>query len=291
MKKTYLLILLPFFFAFVLSQQTFASRLDQVSDDPSNGSVALQTSTSQPVRTATSSPTVSPAIVTPSPNSDIYFALANHFESVSNLILTVNAAFTGLFTILAGVATVFGIRFTLNLAAQRKQLKEMGDEQQKLNESLEKAQANVQAIVDRLNYIREAQDINPEVRMRSIQQLGQTNDVAAISILANRYDEEKDLEVKLEIVHGVASLLIGAEGYSFQLGFKVLTKASIEKNDRLRYEFLDAVNLLVRNKVEIQRLGMQRLREMKEHDTNTLVKETSCGKMLINGNQNSFEGN
>lgn len=141
------------------------------------------------------------------------------------------------------------------------------EQQTELRQELEQAEAQAKSVANRLRCVLEIRDKNPEVRIRAVQQLGASDDIAAVSFLAELVETDQDANVKIETAYHLGQLLSGAaEPKTLAQGVKALVEGTKDDSDKVRREAVEALDTITCSNVRLPRAAVQRLREIVEHE-------------------------
>lgn len=202
--------------------------------------------------------------------------LLAHFESVSSRTLDIAKWVVVILGTLAGASGVFGFKsfkdvHTLShtIADLESQVSKLVSDVQEARKITQEARKSTMDATNRLRYLLEARDRNPEVRIRAAQKLGDSNDIGAVSILAELLETDQVADVKIEAAYGLGQLLsVGGEPETLSEGTQTLILGTRDGNDEVRREAVEALDAIIRGNVQLSRMAIQRLREIVKHDTN-----------------------
>jgi len=233
-----------------------------------------------PTPTLTPEPTTAPTTVAaptqpqppPVPDNVTYTDLVEHFEKVTDLTLKIIGTVVTLLGILGIVAGYFSLKTVRDLeklvGSIEKRTQEIEREVQNTRDVMNVTRTEATALVNRLRYISEIRDHNPEVRIRAVQQLGASNDIAAVSLLVELLMTDPVADVRIEATYGLGQLLSGAaEPKTLAQGVKALVEGTRDDSDKVRREAVEALDTIICSNVQLPRAAVQRLREIVEHDT------------------------
>jgi hypothetical protein len=217
---------------------------------------------------------------TPIPDDVIYKNLAEHFEKVTTIVLTIVGVVTTLLGIV-GIGTGY-----LSFKPVRRLQNLIDDVEEKVGRLEQKVQAtqdltdvvrqNATHFMMRQQRVLELQSPNLEVRIRAVQTLGASNDIFAVSYLVDLLRKDEAEGVRAEAAYGLRQLLAAkAEPNILMTGIQCLTEATEDPSELVRLEAIEALDTFVCNKVELPRTATQRLRELAKHDKTSEVVEAA----------------
>jgi hypothetical protein len=211
----------------------------------------------------TATPTTQ-ATATPGPTEIVsHKDLASHFERVTTLLLR---ALTFFVAASAGVGLYFGVKGWKDLRDLGEKIAGFQAKQRELSGKLEKAAAQVEAMANWLRYVREIRDLNPDLRMRAVQQVAESNDMAAVSILVEASETEKDEAVLVEILYGIGVLLgRSAEEGSLQQGTRALVRALADTRPSVRMQSAMSLHDIMLSGANVSQMAMHTLQALAEN--------------------------
>ncbi len=213
--------------------------------------------------TATTTPQSSTAL-----DSDSYETLLKHFEQVSSNVLDIVKWIVLIIGGLGGVSSALGIRGAWQVQALKDETGKLEAKISKLRDDLEESRKLYMDATNRLRYFLEVRDRNPELRTRAAQQLGASNDIAAVSILIELLENDPSVDVKLEAAYGLGQLLSeGGEPGTLEEGVQALLEGTKDDSDIVRVEAVEALDTLICNDVRVPRTVYRRMQELVEHDS------------------------
>lgn len=217
---------------------------------------------------------------TPIPDDVIYKNLAEHFEKVTTIVLTIVGVVTTLLGIV-GIGTGY-----LSFKPVRRLQNLIDDVEEKVGQLEQKVQdtqdltdvvrQNATQFMMRQQRVLELQSPNLEVRIRAVQTLGASNDIFAVSYLVDLLQKDEAADVRAEAAYGLKQLLAAeAEPDLLMKGIRCLTEATKDRSESVRLEAIEALDTFVCKGVELPRSATQRLRELAKHDKISEVVETA----------------
>jgi len=253
---------------------------------------------------------------TPVPDIVSYKDLVEHFQRVTDLALTFIGTLVTLLGVFGIVAAYFSLKTVRDLeklvdntarkldgletrtkqttaeleSNTKKMTAEFESNTKQMLENMQEKQKLYDAATRRLQYLLEIRDKNHEVRIRAVQQLGASNDIAAVSLLADRLEADSNADVRAEAAYGLGLLLHSAvESETLAQGIQALVQGTKDKSESVRLEAVQALAKLAQNKVQMPRIALQRLREIVKHDVSADVIEAAkaCLEHTESRNQES----
>jgi HEAT repeat protein len=229
--------------------------------------------------TLTPEPTTAPTTIaaqtqpqpTSTPDTVSYKDLVEHFERVTDLTLRIIGTVVTLLGILGIVAGYFSLKTVRDLEklVDSVEKKVAGIEQnvQDMQREVNMSKMQATALTNWYRTMVEVRDRNPEVRIRAVQQLGASNDIAAVSMLVELLMTDAATDVRIEAAYGLGQLLIGGgEPKMLAEGVQALVEATKDESNKVRREAVEALDTIICSNVQLPRAAVQRLREIVEHD-------------------------
>ncbi len=230
--------------------------------------------------TANTTPEATPT-QPPSPlDSGTYETLISHFEKVSTEVLDIAKWVVILVGGLGGASGIIGSYLTIG---SRKKIEDLEKEIATLESrtgrligEIEEGYKLLQDATNRMRYVLELRDSNYEVRVRAVQQLGASNDIAAVSYLVEALEKDHSLNVRAEAAWGLGQLLAsGKERQTLRKGLQSLVKSTKHKSDKVRRAAVEALDTLVCSGVRLTYSTVQKLHEIVEVDeSDSVIKAT-----------------
>jgi len=234
----------------------------------------------------------------------LYEDMLSHFEKVSSHILETAKWVVIIVGGLGGAAGILGSYLTIKSTAdihslnqEREALegkvKQISDKVENMIENLQTAEskleeliAETQKVQDRVSdafgqltrfyHLQDIRNKSPDVRIRVAQQLGESNDIRSMSLLADLLEDDLVPEVKVEAAYGLGQLLsVGGEYETLLEGVRVLLNGTRDENEHVRRESVEAMCTILSNGIELPRIAVQRLHEILKHDKSADVIEAA----------------
>lgn len=250
----------------------------------STGTPPLSTSPTNTVTTIIETPTATLSEVPTSQD------LLNHFEKVTTSMLTVATIVIGVLGALGGLGIYLGRVSFSEMGEQVDRLKnrisDMELTQEKLNGEITRAENLSQSLLNRYRYLIECRDAQPNVRIRAIQQLGESNDIAAISLISEMLSDDGNAEVRAEAAFVLGNLLItgGVENGSID----VLIAAISDRSFDVRLQAIQTIDNLICNRINLPRKAYAKLEKVAASKTKNNIIE-AC-KTALKHKQQVMEG-
>jgi hypothetical protein len=232
------------------------------------------TPTATPILTTTPAPALAQTPPSPPPlDSDAYESLTSHFEKVSTQVLTIAKWIVILVGGLGGTSGIIGSYFIIS---SRQKMLDLKKDTETLESRVEDLQKKVKDAENRIRYVFELRDRNYEVRIRAVQQLGASNDIAAVSMLIESLERDRSINVRMEAAYWLGRLLSdGGESEALREGLRALTTAAKHRNPGVRQVAIEALDTLVCNNVQLTRRTVQQLRAIARLDGSATVIEAA----------------
>jgi HEAT repeat protein len=174
---------------------------------------------------------------------------------------------------LGGTSGIIGSYFIIS---SRQKMLDLKKDTETLESRVEDLQKKVKDAENRIRYVFELRDRNYEVRIRAVQQLGASNDIAAVSMLIESLERDRSINVRMEAAYWLGRLLSdGGESEALREGLRALTTAAKHRNPGVRQVAIEALDTLVCNNVQLTRRTVQQLRAIARLDGSATVIEAA----------------
>jgi HEAT repeat protein len=181
---------------------------------------------------------------------------------------------------LSAAAGYFSLKTILELQkfadSTKATLETMQEEDKTLKKQLSEAYAATTKAQHHFYHLQEVKNPNPVVRIRAIQQLGQNNDIATVSLLTNIAQTETENNVKLEAIHWLGRTLRSTtEGATFGEGISALVSATEHNDAQVRNSAIEALDHLIGSNMTIPQYIIQRIRVVAQSDSDATTKKSA----------------
>ena len=223
-------------------QQTVISRTNPIT-------ISSSVPITVPLTTVTPTLT-SGTMVTPTPSAVSYPDLVAHFETISTQVLDTAKWVVIIIGVLVGTSSILGAyslyQGQLRLEGLNGKVADLETLTKTLVSDLEKAQKGALRATNHLQYFLQVRDSNSDIRMRAIDQLGASNDIAAISVLSRVLQEDTFANCRGQAAYWLGRLLHGAtEAESIGQGWDALEKGIQDNDELVRFASVEAIGAIV----------------------------------------------